>query len=295
MSFFEFPHTRTYDSDLGWLIQEVTKIAEEYQSLVDFMNNHEVEYEELKRRVDLLESNINTFENQIDARFEALSNEFEQQFNVLDRELKNELRSEIQAALAELNRALGNIYAQITAVEASVTQLRLDTNGQIRAYFDLSLQYTDSKIAELISHIPDLTTVNVFNPVRGTITSIQVAVNDLYDIGRPDALTAEEYDNLGLTALEFDDIGMTALEYDLYGRRILEELGYYKNPAHYMYSPFTGEYVPIKEVVLELSYLHQSDTLTAEEYDLKELTAADYDALNLSAYDYDWHGKSLIV
>ena len=29
MSFFEFPHTRTYDSDLGWLIKEMRKIIDE--------------------------------------------------------------------------------------------------------------------------------------------------------------------------------------------------------------------------------------------------------------------------
>ena len=28
MSYFEFPHTRTYDSDLGWLIKTVKKLTE---------------------------------------------------------------------------------------------------------------------------------------------------------------------------------------------------------------------------------------------------------------------------
>lgn len=29
MSFFEFPHTRTYDSDLGWIIKEMRKLIDE--------------------------------------------------------------------------------------------------------------------------------------------------------------------------------------------------------------------------------------------------------------------------
>ena len=41
MSFFEFPHTRTYDSDLGWLIrhthtnEEAIKVLEEWKNTTD--------------------------------------------------------------------------------------------------------------------------------------------------------------------------------------------------------------------------------------------------------------------
>ena len=54
MSFFEFPRTRTYDSDLGWLIKEVTRIADQYNSFIEYMNTHKVEYQELKTRVTAL-------------------------------------------------------------------------------------------------------------------------------------------------------------------------------------------------------------------------------------------------
>ena len=33
MSFFEFPHTRTYDSDLGWLIKDYKSLTELYDTL----------------------------------------------------------------------------------------------------------------------------------------------------------------------------------------------------------------------------------------------------------------------
>ena len=41
MSFFEFPHTRTYDTDLGWLIKH-TKTNEE---AIELLNNWVAEYE----------------------------------------------------------------------------------------------------------------------------------------------------------------------------------------------------------------------------------------------------------
>ena len=36
MSFFEFPHTRTYDSDLGWLIVSMKKLISEMDEFVEF-------------------------------------------------------------------------------------------------------------------------------------------------------------------------------------------------------------------------------------------------------------------
>lgn len=40
MSFFEFPHTRTYDSDLGWLLNQVKKIASAFDEFVDINQIH---------------------------------------------------------------------------------------------------------------------------------------------------------------------------------------------------------------------------------------------------------------
>lgn len=35
MAFFEFPHTRNYDTDLGWLIKEYKTLKAEYDVLTD--------------------------------------------------------------------------------------------------------------------------------------------------------------------------------------------------------------------------------------------------------------------
>ena len=64
--------------------------------------------------------------------------------------------------------------------------------------------------------------------------------------------------------------------------------------ALYMESPFTGETVPVQQVIYELASLHTTDALTAGEYDAAELTAAAYDALQLTAYQYDWNGSTYI-
>ena len=56
MSFFEFPHTRTYDSDLGWLIKQVKTLIDCCESMNDWKTQHEAEYEQLKALYDALMS-----------------------------------------------------------------------------------------------------------------------------------------------------------------------------------------------------------------------------------------------
>ena len=41
MSFFEFPHTRTYDSDLGWLIKEVHTLDEVTRALDNWVEEYQ--------------------------------------------------------------------------------------------------------------------------------------------------------------------------------------------------------------------------------------------------------------
>lgn len=54
MAFFEFPHTRTYDADLGWLISNVKNNINKISDLLSWKLSHENEYRELKLVVDTL-------------------------------------------------------------------------------------------------------------------------------------------------------------------------------------------------------------------------------------------------
>lgn len=284
MSFFEFPHTRTYDSDLGWLIKEFSQIADQYEELKEFVERYPSDYAGLERRITALEGNIGSFEANVVAMFDRLSSQ-----------LSSEIYRQLQAALGEINRSLADVYLRLSDIDSAIVRQRLDLEGRIEASEDFNILYTDQKIEDLINSLPDLTTVNVYNPVRGEVTNIQTAVNDLYDLGRSEALTALAYDTLGLTAQEYDDLELTAIEYDQFGSYYLSLNGYVINPYHYMTSPFTGELVRLEVVINELASLHKDDTLTASEYDALDLDASYYDALDLTAFDYDWHSKTLVV
>lgn len=56
MSYFEFPHTRTYDSDLGWLIKTVKSLLDCCEEMRDWKEQHETEYNQLKALYDAVMS-----------------------------------------------------------------------------------------------------------------------------------------------------------------------------------------------------------------------------------------------
>ena len=61
-----------------------------------------------------------------------------------------------------------------------------------------------------------------------------------------------------------------------------------------MLSPFTGEMVHVKDVIMDLAHLHMGG-VTASYYDGLELTATEYDEKELTAFQYDWFADELLT
>lgn len=58
MAYFEFPHTRTYDSDLGWIIRNMKQLIDEYGQLAAYEVMHKKEYKELYDQVQSLADDL---------------------------------------------------------------------------------------------------------------------------------------------------------------------------------------------------------------------------------------------
>lgn len=56
MAFFEFPHTRTYDSDLGWIISRINSYDDTIQALNDWIETNTPTIDDLVAFKDALES-----------------------------------------------------------------------------------------------------------------------------------------------------------------------------------------------------------------------------------------------
>ena len=56
MGYFEFPHTRTYDSDLGWLIKHVNSYDEVIQTLNEWITVNEPKMNDVYAFIDAMNS-----------------------------------------------------------------------------------------------------------------------------------------------------------------------------------------------------------------------------------------------
>lgn len=58
MSYFEFPHTRTYDSDLGWLIKHVSSYDETIATLDAWIAENEPKMDDVYKFVEAMNSGV---------------------------------------------------------------------------------------------------------------------------------------------------------------------------------------------------------------------------------------------
>ena len=277
----KYPYTDFHELNLDWILSNMKKLLAEYQSIVDWMENDAKNYNDFLTRLITLENQASYLQGQIDserlrvnALFAQVYDEFSNQYTRITSEYQD-LYSNI---LNEMNSRLASMTVLIDQYKAELITMMNDGDSAVMGWVEARLQ-------TFIDNLPDYENLIIYNPVRGTQTNVQTAINDLYGYFSILALTANEYDNLGLTAEEYDNYRITAQEYDTMGSLLLGT-----NSRYLMRDPFTGLIIPIADVVLKLFDLHRSGALTASAYDALDMTATYYDGLDLAAFDYDTLG-----
>lgn len=127
--------------------------------------------------------------------------------------------------------------------------------------FDTIVTEVNTKVQQLNRRMDD--ELQAYSPLSGLTVKLRDLCYEMVAIIRTQALTADEYDTLGITADDFDNNSyLNAYIYDWFGKMIF----------------FNQEYV-----------------FTAEEYDAKEIIAVTYDVFGLTAIEYDTNGKLLLA
>lgn len=190
MAYFEFPHTRNYDGDLGWVIKKLSEVAETTAYLE----------EEFSKIVVLTEQQI---QNMIDAAIKANNLTWAQELT----NLKAQITLEYQ----------GYVQAQINALTVYIDNQDIYYNGLAEGYAATALSeakdYTDSQV---------ITYTMMINPITGEYEDVRNVVDDIVSYFHTgDSLTASEYDALDLTASYYDGKQLTAYDYDFNGKVLL--------------------------------------------------------------------------
>lgn len=296
MSFtgFDFPHTHYYDSDLREVLDKLNFLLKEYDSLVEdiaelneWRQTHQGEYEELVRRVTAVENEIDTFEQRVTEMFAELDKAIHEDFEELKAETREELDETIEEFKVMYEQLKREIEIDVANMKYEIGQLELELRQAITDFRVEMVEYVNERFDLFIQSLPDYEKLIVRNPVTGTQTTVQQALDDLYGSFNVFGLTARQFDSLELTAQEFDNYGLTAYEFDSMGYKLLG----YPDPTYYMIDPFTGTKALVKDVVMKLYGLHAGG-LTAEEFDALELTCEEFDAKETTAFNFDFYGIS---
>ena len=137
--------------------------------------------------------------------------------------------------IEELEGKINDLYTDmdtfkadmISDINARFQNIIIELNSAIATCLVQANAYTDGKFALLEQEIQQIIIgqITVYDPTTGINSPLQTVIDNLYDSGRADALTATEYDTLDdgepLTATAYDAYLLTAIEYDSNAKNLL--------------------------------------------------------------------------
>lgn len=190
MAYFEFPHTRAYEGDLGYIIKKLNEVSTDTEYLM----------EEFSKIIVLTEEQIQKMINDAIAANNVL---LAQQLQALHDQLTIEYK--------------GYVTAQVNSLTVYI-------DNQDTYYNDLAQGYAETAETESKAYT-DAQVLNynmMINPITGQYDDVRDVVTDIITYFHSnDSLTAIEYDVLEMTASDYDLKELTAYNYDFNGKNLL--------------------------------------------------------------------------
>lgn len=256
---------------LGYKINECIKALNDYQD--DYQKYTDDKVAELKDYVDELNSTMKTY---VDGRWNDLNTHINSVYT--------ELNGDITTLDAKLDVEIARVEAEIAEKVEQLNQLIEKVDGDLREYIDLSIEQVYRYIRDYY-----VNSIKIYDPSTGVYTSIQQALENVYNAVRYFSITAQEFDGVGLTAKQFDDNNLLAAQFDLYGVFIFGKPSFL-----YMNNPLTGELQFYQDVIASLADLHRDNPITASGFDALLLTATAFDSKNITAENFDNNAANLL-
>ena len=134
-----------------------------------------------------------------------------------------ELRTEVNNFEGEINEEIQRINDILVEYDIKIERVKNELQVYVNDEIANLRNYVDSEDALLNERIRqiEIGNIRVYDPSTGLYSPIQVVIDNLYDMGRSNALTASEYDALELSATAYDNYELTARDYDLNGKSLL--------------------------------------------------------------------------
>ena len=135
---------------------------------------------------------------------------------------------QLEADMAALQTEMVQFENQVnSSITNQFNDIKIELQSLIATALTEANAYTDTIAAQLNTRIDKVSVgdIELFDPTTGMISPLQTVINNLYNTGRTDALTATEYDELDdgepLTASAYDAYELTAFQYDQNAKSLL--------------------------------------------------------------------------
>lgn len=165
----------------------VNDLIDAFAELKQYVDTYLTDIDEVKRQIEVIDSTLVDYKELIDKNTSDIAN------------LDIKIDSEIEALSERLTRLIVNNY------------------NILKDYIDGNVAILDEKINNI-----QIGQIQVYNPTNGLLQPLQDVLNDLYESGNVNAITASEYDALELTATAYDAYQLTAREYDTNAKELLQ-------------------------------------------------------------------------
>ena len=134
-----------------------------------------------------------------------------------------QLRTEMDNFEDEINEEIQRINDILVEYDIKIERVKNELQVYVNDQIANLRNYVDSEDALLNERIRqiEIGNIKVYDPTTGLLSPIQVVIDNIYDMGRSNALTATEYDALELSATAYDTYQLTARDYDVNGKTLL--------------------------------------------------------------------------
>lgn len=165
----------------------VNELIDAFDELKQYVDTYLTDIDEVKRQIEVINSTLVDYKELIDQNTSDIAS------------LDNKIDTEIEALSERLTRLIVNNY------------------NILKDYIDGNVAILDEKITNI-----QIGQIQVYNPTNGLLQPLQDVLNDLYESGNINAISASEYDALELTATAYDAYQLTAREYDTNAKELLQ-------------------------------------------------------------------------
>lgn len=268
------------------------------EEAVDVLSQNIGRIDDLATEIQNFESNVNLLLAEINStldEYDAKFNEYDTRFDTLEADLNRKIDNTIVALKDYVDETLADVETQVDKViekEIEKIYASLDkVEQELRDEFEL-------KIRELIAQIPDLTTIEVVNPVTGKLTKVQQALDDVFMNTRYNALTVDEFNHLKMDINTTNSLmrysaptGWTVIEWLSKAKDWLN-----KNPKLMMHNFVTGVTESYKKnIELNNDMLRVCGCLTVAEFGALNITVDDFNTYDATCEQLAWDSNRIFV